>query len=304
MMAHFACAASEQLAGRFQACVTHAEAVLELYDRNEAPGYVARYAQDPRVTAMTNACVALAMLGQADRARQLSDETVAHARALGHEFVLSIALQIPAFVAMHLGDVDSALEAALEWAAVAERQGNPVYKTMAASLIAWARAKKGEGDALRQLRGIREGFLAQGVALLDPMFVTMLADATLALDDAHQGVEILDTFELGDLGARAYAAEHMRLSAALSLRRGDSLIEARARLESALTAANDQGARLFALRAALDLADVMERLGEASEARRLVARALGSIQGDCAHVRAAKLWLLRRDKQLIGEGGP
>jgi class 3 adenylate cyclase/tetratricopeptide (TPR) repeat protein len=303
MMAHFACSASEQLGGRFQACVTHAEAVLKLHDPNEAPGYVARYAQDPRVTAMTNACIALAVLGQIDRARQLSDETVAHARALGHEFVLSIALQIPAFLAVHLGDVDSALEAALEWAAVADRQGNPVYKAMAASVVAWARAKKGEGDALALLRGVREGFLAQGVALVDPLFVTMLADAALAVQDAHQGVEILDSFNLGASGARAYEAEHMRLSAALSFQRGDSLVEVRGRLESAFAAANDQGARLFALRAALDLGDVIERLGEASEARGLVSRALESIQGDCAHVRAAKQWLLRTEP-LTGEAGP
>ena len=304
MMAHFACSASAQLAGLFQACVTHAEAVLELYDRDEAPGYVARYAQDPRVTVMTNACVVLAALGQADRARELSDATVAHARELGHEFVLSIALQIPAFVAMQLGDVDSALKAALEWAAVAEHQGNPVYKAMAASVIAWARAKNGDVDALAQLRAVREGFLAQGVAVADPVFVTMLADAALALKDARQGAEILDSFKLGALGARAYEAEHMRLSAVLSLQRGDSLVEARKRLASALATANEQGAHIFALRAALDLADVMERLGEASEARRLVLRALEPIEGDCAYVRAAQQWLMRRDESATGEAGP
>jgi class 3 adenylate cyclase len=301
MMAHFACSASAQLGGLFQACVTHAEAVVELYDPSEAPGYVARYAQDPRVTAMTNACLALVIQGRVNRARQLSDETVAHARALGHDFVLSIALQIPAFVAMHLGDVDWALEAALEWAAVAERQGNPVYKAMAASVIAWARAKRGDASALAQLRAVREGFLAQGVALVDPVFVTMLADAALALQDAGQGVEVLDSFNLGALGARAYEPEHARLGASLSLQRGDSLIEARKHLELALAAANEQGARLFALRAALDLAEVMERLGEGGEARTLMLGALEPIEGDCALVRAARQWLMRKDEPATGE---
>ncbi len=141
MIAHFACSASEHMGGQFRACVSHADAVLELYDPKESAGYIARYAQDPRVTVMTNACIALAVQGQVDRARRLSEETVSHAHGLGHEFVLSIALQIPAFLALHLGDADAAMRAALEWMTIAERQENPVYRALAASVIAWARAK-------------------------------------------------------------------------------------------------------------------------------------------------------------------
>ena len=294
MVAHFACSASHQMVGQLAACVSHADLVLKLYDPAESEGYIVRYAQDPRVTVMTNACVALTLQGRVDEARQASAETVLHARHLGHEFVLSIALQIPAFLAVHTGDAEAALPAALEWMAVAERQENPVYPALAASVISWARAKGGDRDGLLQLRGIREGFLAQGVALADAMFVSMLADAALALGDLGQGQEILASFDGAARGALTYEAEHRRLKALLSLAGGASPADIRPQLESAFALANEQGAGILALRAALSLAEVMEDLGDAEGARAMVLQAQSAVEGDCMDKRAADRWLARK----------
>ena len=293
MMAHFACSASQQMVGDLAACVSHADMVLKLYDPDESDGYIVRYAQDPRVTAMTNACIALIVQGRVDEARQASDETVEHARKLGHEFVQSIALQIPAFLAVHAADAEAALPAALEWMAVAQGQENPVYRALAASVISWARAKAGDRESLFQLRGIRDGFLAQGVAIVDALFVAMIVDAALALGEVALGQEVLASFDGAARGALTYEGEHKRLGAALALAGGASHAEALPLLEAAIAVAKAQGAGLFALRAALDLAAVVDPLGKIEATRAMVLQARDAVIGDCRDRRAADHWLAR-----------
>ena len=291
MMAHFACSASQQMVGDLAACVSHADKVLTLYDPADSEGYIVRYAQDPRVTVMTNSCVALTLQGQVDQARDASDQTVAHAQRLGHDFVLSIALQIPAFLAVHTGDAEAALPAALQWMAVAEGQENPVYRALAASVISWARAKAGELDGLHQLRGIRAGFLAQGVALADGLFVTMLADAALGLGEVAMGQEILAGFDGAARGALTYEGEHRRLGAGLALAGGASPAEVRPQLEQALALARSRGASLFALRAALDLAALSGPQDAEKPVRAMVLQARDAVSGDCSDRRRADRWL-------------
>lgn len=291
MMAHFACSASHQMMGDLAACLTHADKVQTLYDPAESEGYIVRYAQDPRVTAMTNACLALILQGHVDQARTASDQTVAHARRLGHGFVLSIALQIPAFLAVHDGDTAAAMAAALEWMAVAEGQGNPVYPALAAAVISWARAKAGDRDGLAQLRGIREGFLAQGVALVDSLFVTMLADAALGLGEVAMGLDILASFDGAARGALTYQSEHKRLGAALRLAGGATVSEVRPLLAQAREMAMAQGASLFTLRSTLDLAVLTDPGGGNEDTRKLVIQARQAVLGDCMDTRRADDWL-------------
>ena len=298
MMAHFACSASHQMVGELAVCVDHADRVLGLYDPAESDGYVVRYAQDPRVTVMTNACIAMVIQGRVDEGTRAGEETVAHAARLEHGFVQSIALQIPAFIPVHTGDPEAAMPAALGWMAVAQGQENPVYPALAASVISWARAKSGDRDGLYQLRGIREGFLAQGVALVDALFVTMLADAALGLGEVALGQEVLASFTGAARGALTYDAEHKRLGAALARAGGATGAEVREVLEQALAVAREQGANLFALRAALDLAALTDaeatRDGDTAAATRaMILDARQAVTGDCRDRRAADDWLAR-----------
>jgi hypothetical protein len=116
--------------------------------------------------------------------------------------------------------------------------------------------------------------------------------AALDLRDAPQGQEILGSFEGAALGARTYEAEHKRLSAALSLLGGAAPAEARQLLESALAVATEQGASSVALRAALDLAGLLERRADREATRAIVLRARAAVTGDCPDGRAADQWLL------------
>ncbi len=131
----------------------------------------------------------------------------------------------------------------------------------------------------------------------------MLADAALALRDVPQGQEILGSFEGAARGARAYEAEHKRLSAALSLLGGAAPADARQQLELAFAVANEQGASIFALRAALDLAGVLERLADGDAGRAIVSRARAAVIGDCPDGRAADQWLLCEAEFGNGKAG-
>ena len=173
LQAHFAVSATVYWLGDFAGCVTHADEVDRLYDPAQADRYLATYAQNPRITAAADAAWAEWIMGRADSARRRAAATVAHARELDQPFPLTIALQVPAIVALHMGDVAATASAAGEWLECAQRVGNPVYIGLAAACLAWA-----HGD-IQGLAAVRQRFLDEGVGIVDHLLVTALADAYL-----------------------------------------------------------------------------------------------------------------------------
>ncbi|MGH3003169.1 MAG: hypothetical protein ACRDM1_11010, partial [Gaiellaceae bacterium] len=273
LQAHFAVSATVYWLGDFPGTVHHADEVTRLYDPAQAASYVARYAQNPRVTAAADAAWAEWIMGRADSARRRAAETVAHARELGHDFVLTIALQIPAFLNLHMGDVPGTAIAAQEWLACAERVGNPVYTGLATACLGWATAAGGDAEpGLAMLGAVRQGFLDQGVEVVDPLLATALADAHLRCGQAVAGLELLDRAMATARTKQqiAYLAEQHRLRAELRLLAGAEPEEVEEDFRQALSIADEQGARSYVLRAAISLARALrDRPGAAEAEERL-----------------------------------
>lgn len=297
LQAHFAMSATVYWLGDFEGTATHADEVNRLYEPAKAALYVARYAQNPRITAAADAAWAEWILGRPDAARRRCADTVAHARELGHDFVTTIALQVPAFTAVHMGDVPAAASATLEWLGVAGRVGNPIYLGLASACLGWAKAAGGEPEeGLRMLGGVRQGFLDQGVEVVDPLLATMLADAFLRSGRGAAGFELLaTTMERAEAkGQLAYLAEQHRLRGELRLVAGSGVgsgesadnpareetatgapigtdgtpvrVEAEADFRRAIEIARGQGARSYELRAAMSLARLLAGGDRAAEA--------------------------------------
>ena len=191
-------------------------------------------------------------MGRPDAAKRRADATVAHAGELGQPFPLTIALQVPAFLGLHAGDVEATAAAAREWLACATTVGNPVYIGLATACAAWARAAAGDREGLAVLAGVRLGFVAEGVGLPDPLLVTALADAYLRCGEAEAGLALLaDTMPGATAnGQVAYQAEQLRLRGELTLLTGgDPLPD----FNRALELARRQGAVAYEQRAAQSL---------------------------------------------------
>src|SRR4051794_7700370 len=253
LQAHFAVSATVYWLADFAGCVEHADAVDRLYDPAQADRYLATYAQNPRVTAAADAAWAEWIMGRPERARSRAEATVAHARELDQPFTLTIALQVPALVAVHAGDAAWAAAAGQEWLQCASAVGNPVYIGLATACVGWARAAAGDREGLGMLAAVHEGFVDQGVGIVDPLLVTMLADALLRCGEAEAGLALLD----GALpaaeakGQLAYLAEQHRLRGELARLAGR---DGEPDLRRALELAREQGAAAYALRAEESLA--------------------------------------------------
>jgi tetratricopeptide (TPR) repeat protein len=273
LQAHFAVSATVYWLGDFAGTVHHADEVARLYDPEQAAAYVARYAQNPRVTAAADAAWAEWIMGHTGAARRRSEETVAHARELGHEFVLTIALQIPAFLSLHMGDVAATAAAAQDWLDTAQRVGNPVYVGLASACLGWAKAASGETEeGLGMLGAVRQGFLDQGVEVVDPLLATAQADAHLRSGQAAAGLEVLEHTmpRVRDKHQVAYLAEQHRLRGELLLVAGGERAAAEDDFRQALAIADEQGARSYALRAAMSLTRLLRGGSRGEEAEALL----------------------------------
>jgi class 3 adenylate cyclase/tetratricopeptide (TPR) repeat protein len=212
---------------------------------------------------------ALAVTGRPGPAWQMISATVAAAEAAGQPFAIAQALAYQAAVAQENGRAPSEVqEIAERLLKIATEQDLEIWICFAHIFQGWARAMQDEADGVVELRGAIEASLAGGH--LTSMGHSLLLLAT-ALQQLGRTEEALVTAE----EALAFAADHLeRFSEADALRvRGELLWQrgdpeaAEASLRSALATAEDQHARLFALRAATSLARLMRELGRAGEGR-------------------------------------
>jgi predicted ATPase len=147
--------------------------------------------------------------------------------------------------------------------------GNPVYSALAASLLGWVGAARGDAGGIEALLGIRSGFLGQGVEITDPLLVTMATDGCLRCGQVDTGLALLDEAQ-PRLAARAqvaYDAELLRLEGELLLAESDGAEpQARRLFSRSLVVAQHQGARSYELRTALSLARLNLVKGDAEAA--------------------------------------
>lgn len=273
MQAHLAVSLTVYWLGDLAGTVEHAEKMLALYDPTEAAGYVARYAQNPRVTGMTDAVWATWMLGRPAEAIAMGRETQAHADSLGHGFVATIAAQILPVLYVHMGDVDAAETAGVGFMAKAKEMGNPVYIGLATVVMGWVAGSRGAADdGLEMLLAVRAGMSSEGVHIMDPLLVTLAADVCLRADRPERGLELIDDFLVrADLEQHClYLPEQLRLKAEFLARDGGDPDEIAGLLEQAGSIASATGNVAYRIRALtsqlrLDVGDhrtIVERLDE------------------------------------------
>ncbi|MDP5306950.1 adenylate/guanylate cyclase domain-containing protein [Paracoccus spongiarum] len=256
--------------GEFRSQFAHLARIRALYDLPRHARMIARFGMDIFAAAQMFEVPARVFCGEVAPLTELLAETDRHQAALNIPVMQPYALiwgSVPLHAAGRLAEARERLDRGL---VVATQQGAGFWVLTGQCwqhIIDPARSDSQAGRA--EFRRIIDALRAIGVMIAVPYFTSHYA-AALA-----RGGQVQEAFQLSraavDEGWRSrlwcWQAETLRLHAGITLRMGRSE-DAAQLLREAVALADRQGARLWQLRAALDLADLPEGdAGALAEAR-------------------------------------
>jgi predicted ATPase len=266
VLGHLSSGRNLRSAGRFASSRSHLEEVLALYDPNSHRSLVDQIGTHPQNSSQSLLGSVLCFLGFPDQALAQSNAAIAEARRLAHPPSLASSLANSNIVLSLVGDNAALDERTEQLIAVANEQGFPFWGAQGTIYRGWVMVKNGDvAQGLSLLRSSSSAYRATGAFLLAAAaceIAGQIEEAVALLDDALQIAE--------RTGERWSAAELNRHKGQLLLRQGHSEAAEELYLK-ALSIAEEQGAKLWELRAAASLARLRRDQGCFAEARDLVA---------------------------------
>jgi class 3 adenylate cyclase/predicted ATPase len=264
-------------AGRFSTSRSHLEAVLSLYDPISHSALVHQASMHPQV--VSNAVLGNVQfcLGYPDRALAQSTAAITEARKLAHPPSLAVSLAIGARVVSLVGDNAILSERVEQLVAVTTAQGFAHWGAQGTIYHGWVKVK--DGDVMEGLSLLRSGSTAYrttGAQGNMPYHIALLVAACEIAGQIEECLPLLDdALQIVErTGERWVAAELHRHKGQLMLRQGHSEA-AEEMYRKALGIAEEQGAKLWELRAAVSLARLRRDQGRPAEARDLLAPVYG-----------------------------
>jgi predicted ATPase len=265
------------ICGRFGSSRSHLEEVLALYDPSSHRSIVHQAGFYPRVNSQGFLGIVLFCLGFPDQALGRSSAAIAEARRLVHPPSVAQSLGLSAILLSLVGDNAALEERTDQLFAVAIEQGFPFFRATGTILRGWVKVKNGDvAEGISLLRTGSTAYRTTGAEGWLPNYLALLAraceiaveveEALTQLDDALQIVE--------RTGERWQEAELIRHKGQLLLRQGRSE-DAEELYRKALGIDEEQGAKLWELRAAVSLARLRRDQGRRAEARDLLAPVYG-----------------------------
>jgi predicted ATPase len=277
MLGHYSSGRNLTLVGKFASSQSHLKEVLALYDPNSHRSLVHHVGFHPHVLAQVYLGIILLCLGFPDRALVRSSAAIAEARRLAHPPTLAMSLSLATLPLELVGDNAALEERADQLVAVTTEQGFHLLGAHGTLSRGWVKVNSGDvAEGISLLRSGSGAFHATGAETWMPHHVALLAraceiegqivEALTLLDEALQIVE--------RTGERWLAAELNRHKGQLQLRQGHD--EAAEQLyRKALSIAQEQGAKLWELRASTSLARLRCDQGRRAAARDLLAPVYG-----------------------------
>ena len=261
--------------GDFPIACSSLEQGLKLYDPSQRVQYGGLTSVDTHVALLGYLAPALACCGQLDQALSVCDKAVAEARDTSHAPTLAHML----WCAWWSGwcahsDPSILLPYAEELVTLSTNRELGFWHTIGTVLRGSCLVMLGQ-----EARGISEmtaGVSKLRATLFGPLVVTMFADAFRILGQAGAGLAHLMEAERQAEATcvRCCQCETFRLRGVLSTLMGDR-VAAESSFRDAISLAQRQGAKIFELRAALDLARLWRDQGKVQQARELLAPVYG-----------------------------
>jgi class 3 adenylate cyclase/predicted ATPase len=267
--AHRCVGADLFMLGRFAEARTHLEQALALQEPAELSAQIsAGYAYDSTVVALGYLSWTMLILGHPDSSQALCRRLLGRARALDHPHTLSYALDAACTLFQLFGIRRHVERQSGRLLALTEKHDFAFWRAQAMMYRAWAATESPAGDdALTALREGMAAHWATGAQVFTPFHQGLLAAACSRAGSLADAADLLSQ-ALARCERTAetwFTAELHRIRAGLHLRCGASA-EAEADLVQALAIARDQGARLWELRAATDLARLRRQQGRVQAA--------------------------------------
>jgi predicted ATPase len=261
--------------GRFASSRSSLENVLALYDPKSHRSLAHQIGIYPQVVSQAFLGIALFCLGYPNQALARSSAAIAEAARLAHQPSFAQCLQIGARLHSLDGDSAALAERAGQLIAVATEQSFPYWRALGTIYRGWAKVKNGDvAEGISLLRHGSAGYRAAGAGVGMPgmpHFMTLLAKACEIAGQTGEAVILLDDalHVIERIGQHWFAAEVTRHKGRLLLRQGQAEV-AEELYRKALSIAQDQGAKLWELRAAVSFARLWGEQGRREEARDLL----------------------------------
>ncbi|VWL86427.1 adenylate/guanylate cyclase domain-containing protein [Burkholderia lata] len=271
--------------GDFGATRTHAEQALALYDPDQHQAHAFAHGVDPGIRALCFLMLTLWIQGYPDQALTRSVEALALAQKLAHGPSLAFSLTYTAHLHQLRREPMLAAERAEAVIAVSTEHGLPYWLAWGTLLRGWATSVQGNlQDGIAQMRLGLDAQRAAGGEDQRPYSLALLADSYWRADDEKAARGMLDEAMaiVEKSGEHCYEAELYRLTgtclagragnAGTAPERDDEAIDC---FHRAIARARRQGAGALELRAASDLARLLQRRGRAEEARQVLSDVYG-----------------------------
>ena len=277
VLGHFSSGRDRMRSGRFASSRSHLEEALALYDPMSHRALVHQIGFHPHVISQAVLGNVFLCLGYPNQALALGNASIADARSLAHPPSVAVSLALGAELLSQIGDTAALDERAGQLVAVATEQGFPHWHSLGAIYRGYAKVKNRDvAEGMLLLRDGSSAYRATGEELGLPFYLHLLATACEIAGQVEEGLALLDEASqiVERTGERWFAGELNRHKGGMLLRQGHS--EAAEELyRNALKIAEEQGAKLWELRAAASLARLHRDQGRRAEARDLLAPVYG-----------------------------
>jgi predicted ATPase len=277
VLGHYASGRNLMFIGRLASSRSHLEDVLALYHPILHRELVHQTGFDLHVSSGSHLGVLLFCLGYLDQALARSSAAIAEARRLAHPPSLALSLSIGSRLRSLVGGNATLSELASELLSVADEQGFSVYRASGRILQGWVKITNGDvTEGVSLLRCGSNAYRTTGAEAWVPHNIALLATACEIGEEVEEAATLLeDALQMIErTGEHWFAAELYRQRGQLLLRQGQSKA-AEELYCKALGLAKEQEAKLWELRATVNLARLRRDQGRPTEARDL----LGPVYG-------------------------
>jgi predicted ATPase len=212
-------------------------------------------------------------LGFPDQALARSSASIAAARKLAHPSSLAVSLAIGVRLLAVVGNDTALDQRAGRLVEVATEQGFAMWRAQGTIYRGWAKLKIGDvAEGISLLRSGSAAYRATGAEMWMAHYIDLLAVISEIAGQIEEGLTLSDdALQIAEsTGERWIEAELNRHKGQLLLRQGHTGA-AEALYRKALCIAQEQGAKLWELRAAMSLARLRRDQGLHAEARDLLA---------------------------------
>ena len=260
--------------GKYSVAREHLEQALGLYDPTQHRPLMFVYAADVRVAILSWLSRVLFLLGYPESAHTRSREALALAQELSHPHSVAYALRDACFLPQIQRDFMTVQERAEAVISLAIDQGFSYELAEGRIHHGWALAESGQVETgIAEMRQGLEGYLATGSEFQMPYFLALLANILTRAGQYDEGLRLLNEAlaRVDRTQERWFEAELYRLKGDLLRSHFGTLEEAEACVYRAKEVAQSQGARVFALRAAVSLSRMWQHQNKRTEARQLLA---------------------------------